>query len=200
MKPNLLDDLFKNQLKDQGELPQGITFRKEKVLASINTRIIHTSNNRKWLKYVAVVLLFILSGYWHWLQRQEINHQKQLLAEQNDLIHQNRSEANRMFEQQRAFIDSVKNSAVSINYIGKVASLPSLPATMVQHKLVIAPTMIVHIAEPINISDKKIPNHKSPVPELDLPVYYESERLASNTNEASKGRSFKRKLSELFNN
>ena len=199
MKPNLLDDLFKNQLKDQKELPQGVAFRKEEVLASINTKLSHRSKRYNWIKYAVVVLLFILSGYWHWWQQQEIIQQKHLLATQEGYIKQNRKELAAKLEDRQAYIDSLEDNVNPILDNEKLVSLPSLPAAVMQHKLIVAPTMAMHITEPIYISDKEIPNHKSSVPELDLPVYYESERLANN-NEASNGRKFRRKLTELLNN
>ncbi len=192
MQPNLLDDFFKDHLKGKSNMPQGVTFRKEKVFNAVNERIANRSKQRHWVKYAVVLFLLMGSAFGHWVQQQEIAQQKQLLAESELLMEQLKSDVAIQYSGYQLKMDSITNLKEAMPKTGFVMSyLPSLPAVVTIHQLEIAPTISINIQEPIYITDQETPDHKSSVPELDLPVYYESERLASNTNEASKHRSFK---------
>ncbi len=200
MQPNLLDDFFRNQLKDKSKMPDNIPFRKATVLSAINAELNARSSKTHWFKYAAILLLLILSGYWHLMQQQIIDSQNQQVAQCQGIMEEYRSEAERLYKNQLIEIDSLKKNLKQPITEEKLQMLPSLPAIVTVQKLVVAPTIDITVYEPIYITDKDIPNQKSTVPELDLPVYYESERLANNTDEASKGRAFTRKLSQLINN
>ncbi|MCT4648190.1 MAG: hypothetical protein N4A74_24590 [Carboxylicivirga sp.] len=200
MKSNMFDETFRKHLKDRNEVPASISFNKGVVLNSIHNRLNKHRYRGRWIKYAAVIVLFILSGFWHWHQNKIIASQSKIVAQQSDWIQKQNHESLQLMANQQATIDSlqVKKSMQTIKE--ETHFLPSLPALVVQHKVSVASTISIEIKEAVLITDTNIPQEKSTVPELDLPVYYESERLANNTPEASKGRSFRRKLNQLINN
>lgn len=200
MKPNQLDDFFKCRLEGHGELPEGVLFDKQRVFSSLNQRVVAKNTKRFYWRYAVVVLLFLSSAYWHWQQNDVIKQQQQLLAQQYEHVKVEKQKSAFLTANQPSQIDSLLLRKVHVKQSNALVSLPSLPATVTTHKLEVAQTVTIAIQEPIYITETKVPNQKSSVPELDLPVYYESERLANNTTEASKGRKFRRKLTELLNN
>jgi hypothetical protein len=200
MEPNKLDDFFKKRLEGHSELPEGVIFDKKRVFSSLNQRIDDKKSTKFSWKYAVVILLFLSSAYWHWQQSGMIKEQEQLLALQNEQVEDEQHNLTILLAEQQLIIDSLQNKKIVVNKSYELTALQSLPAIVTTHKLVVAQTATIAIHEPIYITDTKIPNQKSSVPELDLPVYYESERLANNTIEASEGRSFRRKLTELLNN
>ncbi|MCG8581306.1 MAG: hypothetical protein MI866_15395 [Bacteroidales bacterium] len=200
MEPNMLDEFFRKRLKDHSELPQGMLFDKKRLFNSLEQQVGKTDSIKLDWKYAVAILLFLISGYWHWHQNNLITEQQQKLAQQSGYADQAQKQYSKLIAGQYLIIDSLLHHKTNVKERMQTVRLPSLPAVVTTNKLTIAPTATIIVHEPIYITDKNIPDQKSQVPELNLPVYYESERMAYNTSEASSGQSFKRKLTELLNN
>jgi len=201
MKANLLDDIFKSQLKDNDKVPESVMFNKERVLNSLEKRLNNRSKSYKVVGYTMIVLLLIGSSYWNWQQESIIQLQKEQLAQQAQVIYSIVEESQQKVALHQVMVDSLTISQTTTKPVLSLQPLPSLPAMVVTHKVCVAkmPTLIIN--EPLLSIDKKLPNHnKSSVPELGLPVYYESERLANHSTDASKKQSFGKKLNSLINN
>jgi len=201
MQRNLLDELFKSQLKEQNELPQDITFNKERVFNSLEKRINTKTSGRRWMAYAVLIILLFSSAYWHWEQSNTIAEQQYLLSQHQEEVNSVMDQTKKQLVAQQSIIDSLVNQTIKHSRYNNAVQLSSLPAVVVSHQVAFAPVATINISQPIYISEISNPeNSKSKLPELDLPVYYESERLTANYMDASKTKRLGQKLKNLLNN
>lgn len=201
MQTNMLDEQFKSRLKDSETIPHDVAFNKERLYMGISQQISKQTPYRYWVAAVLVILL-LGSGALHFRQYNIIQHQNVLLSS-----NATKTMAKPVVKLERKEKELAENNTfklespeVIIRPI-MVTPLSTLPASVVTHQISLAKASIIHVEVPVLISATNIPETDESIsPELDLPVYYESERLADNTSVAPKKRSFTKKLNKLFNN
>ncbi|MBI9062246.1 MAG: hypothetical protein JEZ14_09670 [Marinilabiliaceae bacterium] len=201
MKPNVLDDIFKGHLKDQQELPDGIRFNRHKVHASLNERLPHKGRFRHIMAYAALLALIVFSAGIHWYQQGVIERQ---MADLNNYEQElSRSEANSklLARREMALLDSLSRSGQSATKASEpvMISLPHLPAVVATHTIITLEQPILLVEVPVQLPNDDIQSNPSRKPELDLPIYYESERLAAVSDDASGRSSFREKLRKAIN-
>lgn len=200
MQPNSLDSIIKNNLENQSELPSNVHFDKERLRSSIDKRINQHTKERKW-KFAAAVLILLLSSsiYLHYQQYSIIKKQNQNIGDQKQLISSLNSENEKIKDKNYLLIDSISKSNIAQMEKPKQIALPQLPTIVINQPIIfknnVEDKLYIQITE-----RKKIEETANEIPELDLPVYYESDRLASNTNNQSKSKSFAKKIGKLFKN
>ncbi|MDQ2179980.1 hypothetical protein [Marinifilum sp. D714] len=200
MQPNSLDSIIKNNLENQSELPSNVHFDKERLRSSIDKRINQQPKERKWKLAAAVLILLLGSSiYLHYQQYNTIKIQNQNIRNQEQLISSLQSENENIKSKNYLLIDSISKSNIAQLEKPKHIALPQLPTIVINQPIVfqnkVEDKLYIQIVERIKIKETE-----SEIPELDLPVYYESDRLASNTNNQSKSKSFAKKIGKLFKN
>lgn len=200
MQPNSLDSIIKNNLENQSELPLNVHFDKERLRSSIDKRINQQPKERKW-KFAAAVLILLLASsiYLHYQQYNTIKIQNQNIGNQVQLISSLLSENENIKSKNYLLIDSISKSNIAQLEKPKHIALPQLPTIVINQPIVfqnkVEDKLYIQIVERIKIKETE-----SEIPELDLPVYYESDRLASNTNHQSKSKKFVKRIDKLLKN
>ena len=202
MKPNSLDDIFRTQLKDQQQLPEGIQFNRRKVHTQLNERLSYRSRFRSIIGYAALVALILLSGYYHRQQQGVIDKQIADLESYKQELSRSEEHSNLLAFREKALIDSLvqSNQMAQKHSAPAIMSLLHLPAVVITHKIITTEQPILLVEVPVQIpSIEKIKSDPSTKPELNLPIYYESERLAAVNNDASGRLSFRGKQRKVIN-
>ncbi|MCY1635387.1 hypothetical protein [Marinifilum sp. D737] len=200
MQPNSLDSIIKNNLENQSELPSNVHFDKERLLSSIDKRIKQQSREHKW-RVIAVLLVLLLGSslFLHYQQYGIITKQNQNIGNQKQLISSLNSENEKIKDTNYLLLDSLSKSTIANLESPKHIALPQLPTIVINQPIVfknnVEDKLYIQIVERIKIEETE-----GEIPELNLPVYYESDRLASNTNHQSKSKSFAKKIGNLFKN
>lgn len=202
MKMNALDELFKSQLKDRDKLPENISFDKARVFDTLQKRLVKHSVVHRVMSYAAILLVVLCSGYMHIKQSNVIEQQALQLAQQEQFMHSMTDRLKKDLALQRLKADSLTITAqLAVKPAERAVPLPSLPALVITHKIDAAATAVIHLHTPQERTADNLPDYnKSTVPEPDLPVYYESERLAGNIGGAPQRRSLRNRLGDLINN
>ncbi|MCT4644152.1 MAG: hypothetical protein N4A74_04130 [Carboxylicivirga sp.] len=196
MQTNSLDKYFKEQLKGQEQIPDGIRFNKDQLKTSIRKEVAKSYSGNM-LKYAVILLILLLSGVWHWRQNVQIDHQRMQLAQQQGRLD---SVSQTLLIVQQAKPDTIRLN-VPVNETPLLTALPSLPAMVEKQRITVANTTIILMKQPVQLIENTITtNSESKVPELDLPIYYESERLAADKGSNEYRRPLHKKLSEIINN
>ena len=200
MEPNALDKLFKSQLKGQEEVPAGVEFNSERCYQSLQKRMDTKTPLKSRMMYAVIIFLFLISGYAHWYQQGIIKKQYAELSRTEHDLKTHVANAQNQLQAKQNEIDSLTKS----RKLKPKATLPKLKPIqpmLAQYKIVMAKTAVIQVQKLEPLAKNEISNqNKSYVPELDLPVYYESERLADNTTCSTKGQSLSDKLGNLINN
>ena len=201
MKANLLDDIFTKNLKNQTKTPENIRFRKDRIYRCIETKINERSNS-KWQFAVAILILTLFSsGYWHYEQGKMIRYQCNELNRQQNLIVSITNDSKKEIASKKILADSLKMMRDQFNIETKIVRLAPLPTIIVNQPIVFKNTKeSEHITIRYITQYKTLKKEEIKLPELDLPVVYESENLANNTMETAGSSSFSKKINKLFNN
>lgn len=201
MQSNLLDDVFRKNLKGQKQLPDHIQFRKDRIYNSLETKITERSNKR-WQMLVAILILMISSsGYWHYEQQKTIWDQSNELNRQQNRIVSITNESEQHIASKNVLADSLRIIRNQINNEPKIVRLTPLPKIIVNQQIVFKNTNETeHIIIRYITQYKTLKKEETKLPELNLPVVYESENLASTTMETTGSSKFSKKISKLFNN
>ena len=195
MKPNVLDDIFKDHLKDQQELPAGIRFNRHKVQAQLNERLTHKSQFRHFMAYAALLALMAFSACVHWYQQGIIERQMADLDNYEQKLSRSEANSKLLARREMVLLDSLSRSGQSATKASEpvMISLPHLPAVVATHKIITLEQPILLVEVPVQLPNDDVESNPSTKPELDLPIYYESERLAVISNDASGRQSFREK-------
>nr|WP_320117542.1 hypothetical protein [uncultured Marinifilum sp.] len=199
MQQKSLDNIFAKQLKNQDKVPSNVSFRKDSIFASLENRLAKKST-RKWKLAVAILILLLgSSGYFHYQQYCIISSQGNELTNQTNFISMLENENENIGIKNQALLDSIsKSNLVRLEQV-KYEPLPKLPTIVINQPIVfqnnVEDKLYIHITERVKLEETE-----SEIPELDLPVYYESDRLADNTMNPSNKKSFVKKISKLFQN
>lgn len=201
MKANLLDDIFIKHLKSQSKTPSNINFRKDQIYRSIETKI-NERSNRKWHFAVAILILTLFSsGYWHYEQQEMIRSQSNELNRQQNLIVSITNDSEKQIASKNILADSLKMMRDQLNVETKIVRLAPLPTIIINQPIVFKSSIeSEHITIRYITQYKTQEKEKTKLPELNLPVVYESETLANNTMEIAGSSSLSKKISKLINN
>ncbi|MGQ1911567.1 hypothetical protein ACT3CE_17520 [Marinifilum sp. RC60d5] len=197
MQQKSLDNIFSKQLKNQDKVPSNVSFRKDSIFASLENRLAKKST-RKWKLAVAILILLLgSSGYFHYQQYCIINSQGSELTNQTNFISMLENENENIEIKNRALLDSIsKSNLVRLEQV-KCEPLPKLPTIVINQPIVfqnnVEDKLYIHISERVKLKETE-----SEIPELDLPVYYESNRLANNSEASIDNKSFAKKINKLF--
>jgi len=199
MRPNMLDDIFIKNLKNQSNIPSDIAFNKDRVLNSLQGRI-QQKSNKNWKIAVAILILMLGSSlYFQYQQYCYISNQESNLLNQKYLISSLTKENKQVEIRNQILMDSLELSNTKLLEQRNYVSLPQLPTIVINQPIVfknnVEDKLYIQISEHIQLEETE-----SEIPELDLPVYYESDRLASNTSNQSKSKSLAKKIGKLFKN
>lgn len=199
MQPNMLDDIFIKTLKNQGNIPADIAFNKDRVLKSLQGRIQQRSN-KNWKIAVAILILMLGSSfYFHYQQYNYITRQQGDIASQKNLISSLTIENKQVESNNQILRDSLVKSNLAFLDQRNFLPLPQLPTIVINQPIVFQNNVENKLY--IQITERVKPDKlESEIPELDLPVYYESDRLASYTSNQSKSKSLAKKIGKLFKN
>jgi len=195
MKPNVLDDIFKGHLKDQQELPDGIRFNRHKVQAQLNERLTHKGRFRHIRAYAALLALIAFSACVHWYQQGVIERQMADLTNYEQELSRSEANSKLLASRETILLDSLSRASQSTNKTFKpeMQTLPHLPAVVATHKIITLEQPILLVEVPVQLPNDDVESNPSVKPELNLPIYYESERLAVISNDASGRQSFREK-------
>lgn len=151
---------------------------------------------------VAILILMISSsGYWHYEQQKTISNQNTILNYQQEQIVSITKETSKQKAVQISLSDSLKLIQTQVNNQVKLVRLTPLPKIIVNQPIVFKNTNETeHIIIRYITQYKTLKKEETKLPELDLPVVYESENLASTTMETTGSSKFSKKISKLFNN
>ncbi len=199
MRPNMLDDIFIKNLKNQSNIPSDIAFNKDRVLNSLQGRI-QQKSNKNWKIAVAILILMLGSSlYFQYQQYCYISNQESNLLNQKYLISSLTKENKQVEIRNQILMDSLELSNTKLLEQRNYVSLPQLPTIVINQPIVfqnnVEDKLYIQISEHIQLEETE-----NEIPELDLPVYYESDRLASNTSNQSKSKSLAKKIGKLFKN
>jgi len=199
MRPNMLDVIFIKNLKNQSNIPSDIAFNKDRVLNSLQGRI-QQKSNKNWKIAVAILILMLGSSlYFQYQQYCYISNQESNLLNQKYLISSLTKENKQVEIRNQILMDSLELSNTKLLEQRNYVSLPQLPTIVINQPIVfknnVEDKLYIQISEHIQLEETE-----SEIPELDLPVYYESDRLASNTSNQSKSKSLAKKIGKLFKN
>jgi len=197
MQPNMLDNIFIKNLKNQSQIPSDITFNKDRILSSLQGRILQKSN-KNWKIAVAILILMLGSSlYLHYQQYNYITSQQGNIVSQKNLISSLTIKKKQVETKNQILRDSLVKSNIALLDQRNYFPLPQLPTIVINQPIVfqnkVEDKLYIQITE-----RAKLHKTESEIPELNLPVYYESDRLASNTSNQSKSKSFARKINKLF--
>jgi hypothetical protein len=201
MKANLLDEIFRKHLKGQRNTPDNIIFLKDRIYRSLETKVNERSNG-KWHMAVAILILTIFSsGYWHYEQQEMIRYQSNELNRQQNLIVSITNESEQQIASKNILADSLKTMRNQLNNETKIVRLAAMPTIIINQPIIFRDKSKTDLIIPKQITQNKIPKKQEiKLPELNLPVVYESENLANNTMETAGSSSLSKKISKLFNN
>jgi len=200
MKANLLDDIFTKNLKNQTKTPENIRFRKDRIYRCIETKINERSNS-KWQFAVAILILTLFSsGYWHYEQGKMIRYQCNELNRQQNLIVSITNDSEKEIASKNILADSLKMMRDQFNIETKIVRLAPLPTIIINQPIIFKNIIKTDLIIPKITQKIKPKKQEIKLPELDLPVVYESENLANNTMETAGSSSFSKKINKLFNN
>lgn len=201
MKANLLDDVFRKNLKGQKQLPDHIQFRKDRIYRFLETKI-NEKSNRKWQMAVAILILTIFSsGYWHYEQQEMIRYQSNELNRKQNMIVSITHESEQQMASNKILADSLKTVRNQINNESEIVRLAAMPTIIINQPIIFKDQSKTDLIIPKQITQNKIPKKQEiKLPELDLPVVYESENLANMTMETDDSSSLSKKISKLLKN
>jgi len=201
MKANLLDEIFRKHLKGQTKTPRNIIFRKDRIYRNLEPKVNERSNG-KWHMAVAILILTISSsGYWHYEQQEMIRYQSNELNRQQNLIVSITNESEQQIASKNILADSLKTMRNQLNNETKVVRLAAIPTIIINQPIIFSGNTKTDLIIPKQITQNKIQKKQEiKLPDLNLPVVYESENLANNTMETAGSLSLSKKISKLFNN
>jgi len=201
MKANLLDEIIRKHLKGQTKTPDNIIFRKDRIYQSLETKITERSNG-KWRLAVAILILMISSsGYWHYEQQKMIRYQCNELDRQQNRIVSITHESEQQVASKNILIDSLKDMRKQINNEPRIVRLAPLPKIIINQPIIFKNTNETeHIAIRYITINTKPKLQETKLPELDLPVVYESETLANNNISEKSSTTLSKKIRKLLNN
>ena len=201
MKANLLDEIIRKHLKGQTNTPDNINFRKDRIYQSLETKITERSN-RRWHLAVAILILMISSsGYWHYEQQKMIRYQSDELNRQQNLIVSITNESEQQVASKNILVDSLKDMRKQINNEPRIVRLSPLTKIIINQPIVFKNTNEKeHITIRYITINTKPELQETKLPELDLPVVYESETLANNNISEKSSAAFSKKIRKLLNN
>ncbi len=201
MKANLLDEMFRKHLKGQTKTPTNVIFRKDSIYRSLETKVDERSNG-KWYMAVAILILTIFtSGYWHYEQQEMIRYQRNELNRQQNLIVSIKNESEQQTASKNILADSLKSMRDQLNNETKIVRMATMPTIIINQPIIFRDKSKTDLIIPKQITQNKTPKKQEiKLPELDLPIVYESENLANNTMEIADSSSLSKKISKLFNN
>ncbi len=201
MQSNLLDEVFQKNLKEQKQLPDHIQFRKDRIYRSLETKVNERSNG-KWHLAVAILILTLFSsGYWHYEQQEMIRYQSNELNRQENLIVSITHESEQQIASKNILADSLKTMRNQMKNEIKMVRLEPLPKIIINQPIVFKSSVeSEHITIRYITQYKTQKKQETELPELNLPVVYESDNLANNTIETAEIKSLSKKISELFKN
>ncbi|MPQ48198.1 hypothetical protein GCQ56_14430 [Marinifilum sp. N1E240] len=199
MQPNMLDDIFIKNLKNQSCIPSDITFNKDRILSSLQGRI-RQKSNKNWKIAVAILIPMLGSSlYLHYQQYNYITSQQGNIVSQKNLISSLKIKKKQVETKNQILRDSLVKSNIALLDQRNYFPLPQLPTIVINQPIVfqnnVEDKLYIQITK-----RKQLDETEREIPELDLPVYYESDRLASNTSNQSKSKSLARKIGKLFKN
>ncbi len=201
MKPNALDSVFKSNLKDQQQIPKDIRFNKNIVLTRINSNL--SNNKSKWrrLLYAAVLIGFIFSCFLNWRQQTIIKEQAVLLSKNNSAIYFLKKELY-VLNNKEQIQKSIKERGQNINSNLKTLPIASVLSTFKKtQEITINTKKLLQIkSRQIIVDNKTIVISRNKKEKMELPVHYESEYLAANSQNENENRSFIAKLRTRIKN
>lgn len=201
MKPNSLDDIFRAQLKDTNQIPGSIRFDKAKLHTQLEKQLKPTFNYRHALGYAALIAIILLSGFFHLQQRALIQQQQASLCEYENNLSMIQEEKRLLAVEKDVLLDSIAQARQPFTTNpAPLRTLKNLPAVVNTYEVTTLqqPIMLVEVPVIIN-NDSEPAQTESEKHELNLPIYYESERLAAVSNDASGRPSFRDKLRKAIN-
>ncbi len=195
----MLDDIFIKNLKNQSCIPSDITFNKDRILSSLQGRI-RQKSNKNWKIAVAILIPMLGSSlYLHYQQYNYITSQQGNIVSQKNLISSLKIKKKQVETKNQILRDSLVKSNIALLDQRNYFPLPQLPTIVINQPIVfqnnVEDKLYIQITK-----RKQLDETEREIPELDLPVYYESDRLASNTSNQSKSKSLARKIGKLFKN
>ncbi|MGZ2371051.1 hypothetical protein ACXR6G_14825 [Ancylomarina sp. YFZ004] len=201
MKANLLDEIIRKHLKGQTNTPDNIIFRKDRIYQSLETKIAERSN-RKWHLAVAILILVISSsGYWNYEQQRTIRYQSNELNRQQNMIVSITNESEQQIASKNILTDSLKDMRKQINNEPKIVRLVAMPTIIINQPIVFKNKIETeHITIRYITINTKPELQERKLPELDLPVVYESETLANNNISEKNSAALSKKIRKLLNN
>ncbi|MBS2098650.1 hypothetical protein [Carboxylicivirga linearis] len=191
MKPKSLDNIFKEQLGNDPKQVDIIPFDQERVWNNVQKEVKRPSISYGWVAAIAIVLL--LSGYFHLQQRQIIRNQQGLIANQSrDIVLLNEKQNNIL-----ANIDTTKQVVEKKTLIYQ--KIESAPAIMPSYKVKVVSMMPVYVDKPVYEETLMAEKEESNIEQLNLPVYYESDELASASQPQVRNKSLTGKITKMLN-
>jgi len=192
MKPKSLDNIFKDQLGNDSEQLESIQFNEERVWNNVQKQVKRPVISYGWVAAMAIILL--LSGYFHLQQRQIIRNQQGLIANQSrDIVLLNEKQNNLL-----ANIDTTKQVVAKKTLIYQ--KIESAPAIMPSYQVKVVSMMPVYIDKPVYEETLMAEKEESNIEQLNLPVYYESDELASASQLQVRKKSLTGKITKMLNN
>nr|WP_319397960.1 hypothetical protein [uncultured Carboxylicivirga sp.] len=192
MKPKSLDNIFKDQLGNDSEQLESIQFNEERVWNNVQKEVKRPSISYGWVAAMAIVLL--LSGYFHLQQRQIIRNQQGLIVNQSrDIALLNEKQNNIL-----ANIDTTKQVVAKKTLVYQ--KIESAPAIMPSYKVKVVSMMPVYVDKPVYEETLMAEKEESNIEQLNLPVYYESDELASASQPQVRKKSLTGKITKMLNN
>ena len=174
-----LDDIFREKLKGQDQLPQGIGFNPERIKEMVDMQMQKPKRRRKWFTAVLLLLLFGSSG----LNIIQYN----LRSDQNAGIEQSQNDDFPAVNESLVLND-VNNSAeveikesdsskeiLRLDYIPQMIPTKEVRFEIVHH---IHPIQKVEVVTQRSIVEESIKDEIQKEETSDLPVFYESDELA----------------------
>nr|WP_321452297.1 hypothetical protein [uncultured Carboxylicivirga sp.] len=192
MKPKSLDNIFKEQLGNDSEQLESIQFNEERVWNNVQKQVKRPVISYRWVAAMAIILL--LSGYFHLQQRQIIRNQQGLIENQSrDIVLLNERQSNLL-----ANIDTTKEVVEKKTLVYQ--KIESAPAIMPSYQVKVVSMMPVYVDKPVYEETLMAEKEESNIEQLNLPVYYESDELASASQPQVRKKSLTGKITKMLNN
>ncbi len=193
--------MFRENLKEQKQTPKHIQFRKDKIYHSIESKI-YAKTNSRWQYFVAILAMAICSsGYWHYEQQKTISNQNAILNYQQEQIVSITNETSKQKAAQISLNDSLKLMQKQLNNQVRIVRLAPLPKIIINQPIIFKNTLETeHITIRYITINTKPKLQETKLPELDLPVVYESETLANNNISEKNSAALSKKIRKLLNN
>lgn len=191
MKPKSLDNIFKEQLGDDSMQLDTIPFNEERVWNIVQKQVKRPVISYGWVAAIAIILL--LSGYFHLQQRQVIRNQQGLIASQSKEIVILNERQNTLL----ANIDTTKQVVEKKTLVYQ--KIESAPAIMPSYQVKVVSMMPVYVDKPIYQETLIAEKEESNIEQLNLPVYYESDELASASQPPVHKKSLTVKITKMLN-